>query len=132
MPLYTLSIITPCWLTRFIGIQVGRTVGCFPKLEASIALFGTLEVRSQEEVSKSHSAWASLLGFLSEIHDIFNNRNSPSVSGRQPRATAVDYPVVGGVSWTSPRTTQKGFSHAWYWGFYWKIYGSCREHCQSK
>lgn len=92
-------------------------MGCVPKLEASIALSSTLEVRCQEEVFKSHSTRAGPLGLLSEIHSIFNNRNSPSVSGRQPRASAVASPVVGGVSWTSPRTTQKGFSHAWYWGF---------------
>lgn len=49
------------------------------------------------------------LGLLSDLHEIFSNRNSASVSGKQPRATAIAYPVSG-VARTSPSNNSKGVS----------------------
>jgi hypothetical protein len=46
------------------------------------------------------------------MHDVFGNRNSLSVSGRQPRAASMTYSVLG-VSWTILTNNAEGTTHAW-------------------
>ena len=49
---------------------------------------------------------------VSEVHGVFGNRDSPSTSGKLPRATVIMYNILQ-VFWTS----QKEVLHAYFGGF---------------
>lgn len=73
--------------------QLNRTIVCFLPLEACIAPSNIMKTSPQAGgiYSRSNSAPP---GPVSKVCSVFSNRDLPSTSGRQPKATAITYNVL--------------------------------------
>lgn len=78
-------------------ILLSITIDCFVPLETCMVTSGTLKASPQGRGSQIWSN-SGLLGLVSEVHDVWSNRDLPSMSGRQSMAKATAY--VLGVFWT--------------------------------
>lgn len=96
-----------------------------------MALSGIIKLFLREEVFRSLPSQKSL-GGSSEVQAVLKNRDLPYTSGGgqartvgQARTIAIAYNVLGVTS------SKEGFSHL-ILEFYCMIFGSWREHCQSR
>lgn len=95
--------------------QLNRTIVCFLPLEACIAPSNIMKTSPQAGgiYSRSNSAPP---GPVSKVCGVFSNRDLPSTSGRQPKATAITYNVLR-VSWTVfTKNSRDNFLYQ-FWGF---------------
>lgn len=70
--------------------ELGRTVGCFPPLEACMEPSGTMNASSWGGGVKIRSS-SDPLGLVSELHGNFINKDLPFISRRQPEVIAIAY-----------------------------------------
>lgn len=110
--------------------QLNRTIVCFLPLEACIAPSNIMKTSPQAGgiYSRSNSAPPDP---VSKVCGDFSNRDLPSTSGRQPKATAITYNVLR-VSWTVfTKNSRDNFLYL-VLGFCQIFCGSWGKHCQSR
>lgn len=98
-----------CHAGQPFGPQVlfpGRIICCFLPLETFITPSGSMEASLQEDSFQVRSRLGSVF-LVSDTHGVFNNRDLPSTSERQPSKTAIAC-VTLGVSWTTLTNKLKG------------------------
>lgn len=85
----TVRNVLPCWsLLWLIDITAGYDTDCFLHLSVCRAPSGTMKASLQRQDFQVRSS-STLTNPMCEVHVIFCNRNLPSTSGRQARATAM-------------------------------------------
>lgn len=90
----TLGVLMSCWLLwRFIYLLVGKDYWLLPSLEGVMVPSNTMNFCLQRRDIKISSCSEPLP--VSEVCAVFNNKDLPFTSGRQPRTTTIVWNDLG-------------------------------------